>query len=378
MSWLTALFIYAIVTLAALVLATACYAIWLRFRIHKLAKDVPTAQLNTAGLTSENTPIMRYSEYKHRFGSRIREIAIIANAKQPAITAVANEFTETMREHGSLLYHFTYYWGRSDTAVTQQQASELVKGNYHAVYAVGRMAVRAVHHATITQNRSLPMVFSNVRDTWWYEEQKKRPAEHITGVTGSSGWKQRIKLFAAAKPTMKSVLLPVPNGHSALRSDIDEITSLLNAYNVTVHAVTIHDGPELLNAIQQFAPQVDSVVCMQSSLISLFAPQIATACNQHSLTFFSPYKDDIFHGAAVAVSAADMNLGWHAAQKMIALLEEHKKPSEIPLTNIGPQHQYVAHFNQAAMALQGIDPTILVGLSMRYGSKVNITLEEEA
>lgn len=378
MSWLSALFIYAIITLAALVLTTACYTIWLRFRIHKLAKDVPTAQLNTAALPSDKTPIMRYSEYKHRYGSRIREIAIISNAKQPVILDTTKEFTDTMREHGSLLYHFTYYWGRGDTKHMQQQASELVKGNYHAIYAVGRSAVSCARHATLTQNCMIPIVFSNVRDSWWHQEKRKHALTQLTGITGSSSWRKRIQILIAAKPSIKSVLIPLPNGNNTLRSDVNEVISAFESYNVTPHTVDIHDGPDLLSAIQINAQKVDTVFCLNNNMTTLFNRQIATLCNHYSLTFFSPYKDSVYHGAAIAVSAENMNIGWHAAHKMLALLEEHKKPEQIAVTNISANHDHTAYFNQNAMRLQGLDPSTLVGLSMRYGSKLEITLEENS
>lgn len=378
MSWLSALLIYATITLATLVIATACYAIWLRFRIHKLAKDVPTAQLTTAALGSENTPIMRYSEYKHRYGSRIREIAIISNAKQPIILDTTKEFAETMREHGSLLYHFTHYWGRGDMKNMHTQASELVKGNYHAIYALGRSAVSCVRHATLTQNRMIPTIFSNIRDSWWQEEKQKNALPQLTGITGSSSWHTRIKVLVAVKPTIKNVLIPLPNGNSTLHSDVNEIISLFQSYNITPHTVDIHSGPDLLNAIQASSQKVDTVFCLNNTMTTLFNRQIATLCNQYSLTFFSPYKNSIYHGAAVAVSAVNMNLGWHAAHKMLALLEEHKKPEEIPVTNISADHDHIAYFNQNAMRLQGLDPSTLVGFSMRYGTKLQVNLEEDA
>lgn len=371
MSWLDAFLTYTTTTLFVLTSITVCYCFWFRRQLRKLAQKVPT--ISHAEVSSEAPAVARYSEFKHRYGSRTRDIAIICNNKQRSSLNTTNEFIETMREHGSLLYHFTSYWGNSNVKQLQAQADTILRGNYHAVLSIGVTATRLMKHASLNQSKLVPIVFGCVRDTWWEEEQRKKPAHNMTGVTGSSGWTHRIKMFHAVKPDMRNALIPATLPF--LQSDLNEVSKLLQDRGITPHVVKIHDAPELINTITHYPHDIDALICLQDSLTPTIAPKISAACAQKNIAYFSPYAGDTLNGAAMTMSCTDMRIGWHLGQKMIDVLEEYKAPSEIPNTNIGiHDYPYQAHFNQHAMKAQGLDPSILTSLALQYGSSVHVNI----
>ena len=193
-------------------------------------------------------------------------------------------------------------------------------------------------------------------------------------ITGSSGWATRIRFYRMVKPDMRHALIPVSS--LLMQTDIDEMGALLHDHGVTPHVVKIHDEAEMLYAITHYSDRIDSLICPQDNLCSGMASRLAAACAQHGITYFSPFPADVQNGAAMAVSCSDMKIGWHAAQKTILLLEEHKTPADIPLTNIGTDAPYHAHFNQLAMRAQGLDPSLITSLALKHGSRIHVPLKE--
>lgn len=370
MSWLHPFLVYTATTLCALTAITWCYYLWFRNRLRNLVEKVPTA--DPSAPFPDTSTVARYSEYKHRYGSRTREIAVIASSKQHITQSITNEFVETVRENGTLLYHFTSYWGQSNLKRMQEQIDTILRGKYHAAVPLGLTATRMLKYASLNQRQPLPIIFGCVRDTWWQDEQSRKKVTHMTGVTGSSGWQHRISFYHAVQPNMRAALIPVTS--SQLKGDAEEVSKLLHDRGITPHAIKVHDTAEIINMITHYPEKIDALICLQDSLTPTIAAKISVACAQRRIAYFSPYKADTKSGAAVSVTCTDMRIGWHLGQKMIHLLEEYKSPSEIPLTNIGMlDYPYEAHFNQHAMKAQGLDPSIIASLALHYGSAVHIS-----
>ena len=198
---LPALLTYTISLLSIIVIGMGLYAWRLRRRVHKLARQIPASNKSARPIDSEQAaaaPIMQYSEFKNRYGSRSRDIAIVSSSNHPAAHERIQEFTNAIREHGSLLYHFTYYIENGHPAKLQEKINTAVReDNFHAFLSIGTQATRILRHATSNQSKMIPTVFACIRDTWWHAEQEKHRVLNMTGVTGVSGWKKRIKFYVS-------------------------------------------------------------------------------------------------------------------------------------------------------------------------------------
>ncbi|MDQ5890627.1 MAG: hypothetical protein QG604_501 [Candidatus Dependentiae bacterium] len=352
------------------------YLVALRYRAYKLhCQDAAKKKSVERGFSLTDHPVMRYSDYKKEFGSRSRDIAIIGISKQPDVIETISEFTETMRENGSFIYHFTNYWGSVDQKETQRIVSDAIQDNYHGILTIGTSLTKLAKSISVTHNKTTPIVFARMHDTVWQREQEKKPVSHMTGITVLDCWDYRIKMYLCVKPFMRSALVPLT--HPSLYESAQQIATILNSYGIIPHLVRIHGNEDFLSTLSDYADKVDSLIVARD----VFSPEMCTAiakkCSENNITFFSPYLKDIYYGAAVAMNTINERFGYHAAQKMLAIIEENKNPCDIPVLNIGQSHPYEIHFNQMAMQTQGLDTSRITSLALQYSTKVYTILEKE-
>ncbi|MDQ5940801.1 MAG: transporter substrate binding protein [Candidatus Dependentiae bacterium] len=361
--------------IAGLLLMTGYY-LYLRYEYHKIKQLQSAAQKKLeTGLSAVDHPVMRYSDYKKNFGSRSRNIAIIGLSKQPDTIETIAEFTETMRENGSYIYHFTNYWGSADQKETQRVVSNVILDNYHGLFTIGSSLTRLAKNISYTHNKQTPIVFARVHDSHWRKEQEKKPAAHMTGITVLDCWAYRIKMYLAVKPFMRSALVPLT--HPSLYEAAQEVAAVLNNYGIMPHLVRVHGTEDLLNSISEHADKIDSIIPIRDAFAPDACTAIAKKCSEHGITFFSPFLNDINYGAAVALNTVNERFGYHAAQKMLAVLEENRAPKDIPVLTLDQTHPYEMHFNQMAMQTQGLDPSRITALALQYSTKVSATVGED-
>jgi len=319
-------------------------------------------------------PIMKYSDYKKEFGSRSRDIALIIPSKQDDIIEIITEFTETMRENGSFIYHFTNYWGVADQKETQRIITEVMHNNYHGVLTVGATLTKLAKNISITHNKSTPIVFTQVSQAAWQREQYKTKVTHMTGVTLYDNWRYRLKMYLYIKPFMRSVLIPITN--PSLHESVAAMTDILRSYGVNAHAIPTHSGDDIVQTLSLYVDEVDSLILPRDILPAEVVSKIAKKCSESKITFFSPFLKDVHLGAAITMNVVDEHFGMHAAHQMLTILEDNTVPSVVPLINIGENHPYEMHFNQIAMQAQGLDTDRITTFALQFGSKLHTSLEQ--
>jgi len=319
-------------------------------------------------------PIMKYSEYKKEFGSRSRDIAIIIPSKQDDIIEIITEFTETMRENGSFIYHFTNYWGVADQKETQRIITEVMQNNYHGVLTVGATLTKLAKNISITHNKSTPIVFTQVSQVAWEKEQYKTKVPHMTGVTLYDNWRYRLKMYLYIKPFMRSVFIPITN--PSLHESVAAMTDILRSYGVHAHAIPTHSGDDIVQTLSLYVDEVDSLILPRDILPAEVISKIAKKCSESRITFFSPFLKDVHLGAAIAMNIVEEHFGMQAAHQMLTILEDNVVPSGVPLINIEEGHSYEMHFNQIAMQAQGLDTDRITTFALQFGIKLHTSLEQ--
>jgi len=315
-----------------LLLSLVCVATgWLFYLRYQLSTIKSANKKGKRSPSTENHhQIMPYTEYKKRYGSRSREIAII-------------------------------------------------RRDFDLVYTVGFYAAQIARHVTFMHHHLIPIVFSNVRDTWWRIEEEKKQAFHMTGVTGSSHWKKRIDVFIAAKPNIQRVLLFMSKKwgiEPAFKTEISAINAIFTCHNIQTFNFTSLSPGDILHILPNYVNKIDSIINIRHALSSQIAKQISNFCNKRSITFFSTCFDDVKQGAALGVSGKDMKVGYLSAQKALSILEEHKQPYEIELSNISKEHTYAAQFNIECMKKQGLNPELIPDIALQLGKTVQFQTRE--
>jgi hypothetical protein len=246
--------------LGIIFLVIAGYYCSLAQKVNALKKASAFYNPNRSSNKSESFdhPIMKYSDYKKKFGSRSQDIAIIAPAKQDDVAAIITEFTETMRERGSFIYHFTNYWCSTDNQETQRIVTAAIQNNYHGILTVGAPLTKLAKNSSLTQNKNTPIVFTQVNQAMWLRSQDKHTADHITGIAVVDNWRYRMKMYLYLKPFMRSALIPITN--PSLYESVETMVDILRNYGVNAYAVATHSGDDLVQTLSLYVDEVDSVI----------------------------------------------------------------------------------------------------------------------
>lgn len=345
----------------------------------------PSQQSHTGSYQSEITKsflqinqssptILPFHEYKKRYATRVREIAILSATRSDTIDYFREEFIETLKEHGSLVYHFTEYNANGNGNITQKLMEEIIQRDYDLILAVGMYAADAAKHVTMSRNKLVPTVFAGIRDTWWEEKEAEQTAPHMTGIVGSGGWELRAILFLQSKPSMKSALIIYSE---YLVDELHVVTEMLKQKNISYYLLQPTSTKDVVEALKNYVSKIDSIITLRDSFSSQVADQIANFCDTHGISFFSSNIGNVDKGAAMGVSLCRTHMGIDAAHKARMILEEHKHPSHIPISHIVPENEYEVKFNQEAMRRQNIDPAIIPQIALTYGKAVHIPVEKQ-
>jgi ABC-type uncharacterized transport system substrate-binding protein len=362
--------------IATLISALYCFVVCRKLNALKKINALYKNNRNTLPQETFDHPIMKYSEYKKEFGSRSRDIALILPSKQEDITEIITEFTEAMRENGTLLYHFTNYWGAADQKETQRIITEVMHNNYHGIFTVGTTITKLAKNLSLTHNKLTPIVFAQVNEAAWQREQDKtQPVYHMTGCTLSDNWRYRLKMYLYVKPFMRSVLIPITS--PSVQESASAMVDILRSYGVNAHAIATHSGDDLIQTLSLYVDEIDSLILTRDILPAEIISKVAKKCSENKITFFSPFLKDVHLGAAVSMNTVDEHFGLLAAKQMITILENGTAPGSIELIKIGESNPYEIHFNQIAMQTQGLDIERITTFALQFGNKLYTSIDKD-
>ncbi len=351
-----------------LVTVLSALSVYLRLKKTAIKKRLATSSLNKELNALIDHPIMRYADYKKEFASRSRDIAIVGHSKQPHTLETIMEFTETMRENGSYMYHFTNYWGGADHKDTQRSLTDVIQANYDGILTIGTGLTKLARTICLTNDKYPPIVFARVVDELWQREQKKKLVANMTGITVKDNSEYYIRMFLSIKPFMRSALIPIT--HPVFTDIAQRLATLLNNYGVTAHVIRVQGNNELINTLSHYRDRVDSLILTRDTLPTELSMLLAQKCSEYQITFFSSVLKDVTLGAAIAIGSVNENYGQHAAQRMLSIIEDNKLPIDLPLISVDQFHQHEIHFNQIAMQTQGIDPSRITTVALQHSTKI--------
>jgi|GEM_PF-2070518 len=374
MSLLVSFLYGCIIVLGGVAFVLLSYLFYLRINLKKIACTTMHAPTDNASLKKNLPLFVPYSEYKKRHGVRLRDIAILACNRNKLTQQAISDFIDTMREHGSLIYHFSAFYGNNNIKLTKKLMSNILHGSYQMVYTVGQNATNAALEFTGDTHRDIPLVFGNVETRWWQNKSNQSTLENATGVTTTQDWKQRLGIFFKIKPTMQGVLMF--RGSNYTDATIASIKKVFESNNVTVYDLAPQSAIDLLQSLPRYLGKIDAIFTLDDPVSSGISNNIAHYCTEHEISYFSLCLDDIDHGASVAVGPENMPIGRIAANHALDILENDKKASDLGIKTIEANYPLNAAFNQTLMKKQGLNPDRITDIALEVGVMAKVHFEE--
>lgn len=282
-------------------------------------------------------------------------VAIFEPACHPAMDEIAQGFTDTIKNNSSADYTFKRYNANGNQTLLRALAEEIVQQDYDLVMTIGTNASKTVYELTTKKHLSTPIVFDAVSDpvSLGLVKSLSSSGNNVTGVEDIPDYKDQIDKLLDVKPNTKNILLVYDPVQKSGVHDVwaEEVTKLAAQKGVTVHCAKVFHTNEISTKVQPLLNNIDVLMIFTDHTTVSGVDSLITLCNKYGITLYASDLNSGDKGAALAYGVLQYDLGVDAGKLTLKILEEHIKPTDLPVT--GPKINKLK-INTKTMAKQGL------------------------
>lgn len=267
-------------------------------------------------------------------------IAILEPASHPAMDEISQGFIDTIKKNSNhnQQYKFTRYNANGNPTLLRSQAEEIVHQNYDLIMSIGTNASRTLHELTTKKQRFIPLVFTAIGDPvkCGLVASLQSSGNHTTGVQDTPNYPQQMEALLTMMPNIKNILLvydPVGRGGDN-DADAKAIASFLATKNITLNYAKVFHANEIQAKVQPLLPGNDVVMILTDHTVVSGVDSLITLCNRYHIPLFASDLPSGDKGAAIAYGVTEYEHGLKAAQQALLILEQHRKPQDLPVTTV--------------------------------------------
>jgi putative tryptophan/tyrosine transport system substrate-binding protein len=286
---------------------------------------------------------------------KVFRVAIMTPISHPSLEQIQKGFVQTLNDgtkHGA--YEFTTYNANGNRTLMYAQAEEIVNKRYDLIFTLGAGCSCMAKEVTSKKKCEMPVVFAAVHTPERLNliVSKQCSGNNVTGAQEVIDYKKQLDLLLFFKPTIKNILLVYdPSQDVGFETDKKEIAAILAVKNITLHSVEVFQTNEVYSRAAHAITSADAVLVLKDNTVVSAIDGLVKLCGQQHIPLMVTDLDSVEKGAAFGFGVREIEFGILAAQKAKLILEQHKKPSEIPVTGI---EEFKIKCNQHNLAAQGI------------------------
>jgi len=289
-------------------------------------------------------------------------VALFAPASHPAMDEINQGFMDTLQgKNSSANYVFKTYNANGNKTLLRAQAEEMVAGNFDLIFTIGASCSKTVKELTTKRERPTPLVFTAVGDPigLGIVSSFESSGNNATGISEYQSYAEPVNLVMHLKPTTKKALLVFDPMQGKGDVTKQELSKLFSARGVELSFAEVFNPNEIQSKVGGVIAGVDVIVIQNGDhTVVSGVDALVNLCNRYGITLLATDLNSGDKGAALAYGVTEYDFGTEAAKKALQILEQHKKPAEIPTT---PITKYTLKINSKTMEAQGlkIEPTEL-------------------
>lgn len=296
-------------------------------------------------------PFSFENNYKKDSSSALR-IAIFTPTTHPALEEIEQGFKEYLQQSSSQRYCFTTFNANGNKSLLRAQAEEIVHNNYNLIFTIGATCTQVT--ATLLNKKGIqkPHVFTAV-DGPEFAQSITALNTYSTGVYVTSHYTKEIDILYKYKPHTKNIALVYdPNNNVQTEKYTQEIAEHVQKYGANLHTIEVYQTNEIQQKVAAMLPSMDVVLVLTDNTIVAGIDTLITLCNRYGVTLLASDLASGKKGAALAYGITEYESGSTAAQKAHAILMQHKKPIELPISAVT---SYRIAINTGTMKAQNLD-----------------------
>lgn len=290
--------------------------------------------------------------------SRCATIALFQPLSHPALDEIMKGFKDTLSSDGNV-YNFVEYNAQADRTLLHNQAEEIIQNNYDLIFTVGAACSQTIHEIALKRKKTTPQVFAAVDNP----EMLGLIDSNVTGVTETVNYRKQLELVKLLMPSLKRLLLVYdPSQGTGLEKNKQQVEHVADELDIQLIAVEIKSVHEIPSMIKGKISDVDAVMILKDNTVVSAIDSVVTLCQRYKKPLIASDLSSGEKGAVIAYGILEYDFGRTAAQQARLIVEDHKKPSEIPVSDVT---KLIMNINKNQMSLQNLmlDPQLIELLS---------------
>ena len=242
-------------------------------------------------------------------------------------------FINTLKNSTKATYTFDTYNANGNRMLMRSQIEEIIQSNYDLIFTIGAQATQLTKEVTIKKQKLTPIVFAAVSDPVKLNivSSITSSGNHITGTIEPTNYPLQLTLLTHLNPTIKQILLVYnPSEGAGLEKDKIEIEHILKQRGITLKTIEIYSTNEVYPKTNAFINQADAVLILKDNTVVRALDSLVKLCSRCHIPLMATDLDSAEKGAGLGFGVYECDFGIVGATLAKEVLEEGKKPAQIP------------------------------------------------
>ncbi|WP_209326386.1 ABC transporter substrate-binding protein [Brevibacterium renqingii] len=276
------------------------------------------------------------------------KIGISQLVQHPALDAASEGFKKSFKDAG-----VEVEWDEQNAQGEQANATSIAQtfanGDFDLVLAVATPAAQAAAQA-IT---NVPVLFTAVTDAEeaGLVDTADKPGGNVTGTSDLNPVAEQLKLVKDLKPDAKTVGIVYSSGEVNSQVQVDLAKESAKDLGVEIKEATIANSSELAQAVGSLGKVDAYYVPTDNNVVSAVSTMVQAAEKNKALLVGSE-AGQVEQGAAITRGIDYTKLGEQTGQMALKILQDGKKPAEMPVETSSNLELVV---NPKAAKAQGVE-----------------------
>lgn len=295
------------------------------------------------------------------------KIALLSPAIHPSIEKIEKAYISTLTNSPKATYTVTTFNGSGDGQRLSLFANRAVDSDFDAIVTIGTSTTLLIKNLLLKRAGTTPQIFTAVSrpETMGISQQiVDQKVPHLTGVLEENDLGTHIDIVCKMLPTAhRFLLIYCPTGGSSLEEDKKLVEKKLTDRGRSCRAVAIFSPAEIPTKTTEAIKQADVVMILKDNIVVSGLDGLLKLCNRFEKPLIASDLDSVDRGALSALGVYEAQFGVQGAELTRQILEEGKKPEQLPFAHAG---RSVLKLNGEQCARHHIDAKVIEFIRAQY------------